>query len=84
MSPDPITTREAGYDEARKPLTRAQQEAIDVIAARPDSVGKHAAFMRCVLGERSYFEIALMSQLVADGPPLDAHTMRYIAERWQA
>lgn len=63
------------------PLTEWQSEAIKVIAAQPDGVGKHAAFMRCVLGERNYFELVLMSRAV-EHEPLDEATMRYITAHW--
>lgn len=65
-------------------LTPDQEDAITRIAALPPGVGRHAAFLRCVLGERSYFEIALMSRWLKEDPPLTADEMRYIAERWHA
>lgn len=65
-------------------LTAAQEDAIKRIAALPPGVGRHAAFLRCVLGERSYFEIALMSRWMKNDPPLTEGEMRYIAERWHS
>lgn len=62
-------------------LTEFQLEAIERLCERNDGRPKHSAFMRIVLGETSYFNIALMSRQVKD-IPLDRHTMIYIAERW--
>ena len=58
-----------------------QEQIIDRLAALPDGVGKHAAFMRCVLHEHDYFEIAVMAQAMGS-EPLDADSMRYIAAHW--
>lgn len=63
-------------------LTAEQEEDIKRIAALPPGVGRTSVFLRCVLGERSYFEIALMSQMLRNDPPLTEADMRYIAERW--
>jgi len=69
---------------AARPLSVEQKRAISTIAAQPPGVGRTAAFLRCVLGERSYFDIAMMLRMLADDPPLTEGEMRYIAERWQA